>query len=151
MCERWSYWFPDAEHDVWPVDGAAAQTGGPGQEDRSSGGEAGLRPSLCPVATCCAFSSNNQVTKRLSGWAGLQGPLPVILFEPWVLFRPCQAALCRAQHTRDPMQFIKLTLQLWPLYETFLRAHIGCSVSHLYSYTIQPWQSGLPTVTDQPE
>lgn len=82
MCELWFFWVLDAEHDVRAVDGAAAQTGGPGQEDRSFGGEAGLCPSLRPVATCCAFSSNNQATKRVSGRVGLQGPLPVFLFEP---------------------------------------------------------------------
>lgn len=62
-----SFWFPDAEHDVRAVGRAAAQERGTGQEDRSFGGEAGLHPSLRPVATCCAFSSNNQATKGLPG------------------------------------------------------------------------------------
>lgn len=40
------------------------------------------------------------------------------------------------------MQLIKLTLQLCSLSETFLKRTFDAA-SHLYSYTIHPWQFGL--------
>lgn len=140
-CKLRSYCFADTEHDVRALGKATAQKWGTRQKDYRSGGKVGLHPLLCPVATYCAFSSNNQATKGLPGWVGLQGPLPVILFEFWVLFSPCQAALCRTQHTRDPMQLIKLTLQLCSLSETI--SSFVDAASHLYSYTIHPWLFGL--------
>lgn len=139
MCKLRSHCFADTEHDVRALGRATAQEWGTRQEDWSSGGEAGLHPALRPVATCCAFSSNNQATKGLPGWAGLQGPLSVVLFELWVLFSPCQAALCRTQHTRDPMQLIKLTLQCcFFLSETFLHAHFWCCNTFIQLHNSPP-------------
>lgn len=130
-CELWSYRFADTEHDVRAPGRAAAQKWRTRQKDCGSRGKAGLHPPPGPVTTCCSFPSNNQATKGLPGWVGLQGPLPVILFEFWVLFNPCQAALWKTQHTRDPMQLIKLTRQLCALSETFLRVHFWCCITFL--------------------
>lgn len=151
-CELRSHCFPDAERDVRALGRTTAQKSGTRQEDCSSGGKAGLHPPLRSVATCCAFWSNNQATKRLPGWAGQQSPRPVILFELWVLFSPRQAARCRAQHTRDPLQLLKLTLQLCSLSETFLHAHFRCCV-HISTVTQFSADSlgCMPTVTEHPE
>lgn len=137
--------FPDSEHDVWPGDGAPAPKWRAGQEDCSARGKTGLHPPWCPVAACCAFSSNNQTTKGFPGRFGLPGSLPVILPERRVLFSPCQADLSRVRHPRDTTQLLSLTqcaasfCSFWMAF--FHHTHFflqGGSATNLYSYTHSP-------------
>lgn len=100
--------FPDPEHDVRAGVRAAAPEWGTGQEDCSSGKEAGLHPPQRPITARCSFSGHNKTTKGLSGRVGLPHPLPLILFELWVLFSPCQAALSRIQCNTELTQLLVL-------------------------------------------
>lgn len=123
FCDFLHWSIPDSDHDIWPGVGAPAEKWGAEQEDWSTGEETWHCPPWCPVAACCAFSSNYKTTKGFPGQLGLPGPFSVILPECRVLFSPCSTNLSWIHLPRDTIRllsFTQSTADLWLILKSIL-------------------------------